>query len=94
MGIGAPIIGGMNDVIKTLGGPAAVARLLGIRAPSVIGWRGRIPRDHCPAIEAALGGSTTAEQLRPDVSWSRVPDPAWPHPAGRPVIDVAKPLTT
>ena len=31
------------------------------------------------------------EELRPDVHWIRVPDPDWPHPQGRPAIDVAAP---
>ena len=29
--------------------------------------------------------------LRPDVRWARVPDAGWPHPDGRPCIDVAAP---
>lgn len=82
---------GMSDLISTLGGPAAVARMLGIRAPSVIGWSGRPPPDRCPAIERATSGKHTVEQLRPDVRWVRVADPDWPHPDGRPCIDVAAP---
>jgi len=79
------------DVITELGGPTAVARMLGIKGPSVIGWRGRIPMERCPAIERASDGRYTAEALRPDVTWVRVSDPAWPHPMGRPCIDVAAP---
>lgn len=81
----------MSELIKTLGGPAAVARMLGIKAPSVIGWGGRPPAERCPDIERAMGGKATCEQLRPDVRWQRVPDPHWPHPNGRPCIDVAAP---
>lgn len=51
--------------------------------------RRRTPPDRCPAIELATGGAVTCEQLRPDVRWVRVPDPGWPHPGGRPCIDVA-----
>lgn len=51
--------------------------------------RRKLPPDHCPAIERATHGTVTVEQLRPDVRWVRVPDPRWPHPAGRPCIDVA-----
>lgn len=51
--------------------------------------RRKLPPDHCPAIERATQGAVTVEQLRPDVRWVRVPDPNWPHPAGRPCIDVA-----
>ena len=77
--------------VDTLGGPAAVARMTGCKPPSVIAWRRRgIPADRCPLIERATAGAVTVEQLRPDVAWSRIPDPAWPHPAGRPVIDVAR----
>ena len=47
------------------------------------------PPDRCPDIERIVGGLVTAEKLRPDVRWVRVLDPSWPHPKGRPVIDVA-----
>jgi DNA-binding transcriptional regulator YdaS (Cro superfamily) len=81
------------SMIDQLGGPTAVARMVGCRVPSVIEWRKRgIPADRCPAIERATSGAVTVEVLRPDAAWSRIPDPAWPHPAGRPVIDVARPV--
>lgn len=51
--------------------------------------RRRLPADRCPAIERATNGAVAVERLRPDVRWVRVPDPAWPHPDGRPCIDVA-----
>jgi len=81
----------MSTLIASLGGPTAVARMLGIKAPSVIGWGDRPPPDRCPAIERATAGRVPCEQLRPDVRWQRVPDPDWPHPEGRPCIDVAAP---
>lgn len=63
--------------------PQFVSQLVrGERAP---------PPDRCPAIERATGGQVTCEELRPDVRWQRVPDPDWPHPDGRPCIDVAAP---
>lgn len=80
----------MRDLIHELGGPTAVARMLGIRAPSVIGWRGRIPAERCPHIEKATEGRWPCERLRPDVAWARVADPHWPHPAGRPCIDAGR----
>lgn len=49
-----------------------------------------LPAEHAPAIERASGGKVTCEELRPDVRWIRVPDPTWPHPEGRPCIDVAR----
>lgn len=80
------------STITDLGGPAAVARMCGVKPPSVIGWRGRVPTDRCPAIERATAGAVTCEALRPDVRWVRVPDAAWPHPGGRPCLDIAAPL--
>jgi len=85
------MITAMVDIISRLGGVTAVARMLNIRAPSVSGWAGRVPQDRCPAIERASAGSVTCEELRPDVRWQRVADADWPHPAGRPCIDVAAP---
>ncbi len=43
----------------------------------------------CPEIERASNGQVSCEQLRPDIRWHRVEDKAWPHPTGRPLIDVA-----
>ncbi|MEK8025021.1 transcriptional regulator [Pseudaquabacterium rugosum] len=79
----------MTNLIDDLGGVAAVARMAGVRMPTVSGWRGRIPALRCPAIERESG--TPVEELRPDVTWARIPDPTWPHPDGRPCIDVAGP---
>ena len=79
----------MTNLIQLLGGPTAVARMVGVTVPSVIGWRGRVPADRCPALERATAGRWTVDALRPDVRWHRIPDPAWPHPGGRPCIDVA-----
>ena len=77
--------------IDDLGGTSAVARMTGVAPPSVTAWRTRgIPPDRCPDIERATKGAVTVEQLRPDVVWQRVPDPAWPHPDGRPCVDVAR----
>ena len=82
----------MSELITSLGGPTAVARMLGIKPPSVIGWNGKPPSDRCPVIERATNGRVTCEELRPDVRWQRVPDPTWPHASGRPCIDVAAPV--
>lgn len=73
-----------------LGGPTAVARIVGLAVPTVHGWK-RIPEWHCPAIEKAKGGAVTVEEMRPDINWLRVKDKSWPHPKGRPVIDVGAP---
>ena len=79
-----------QDTIDRLGGPAVVARMLGCKPPSVVGWRKTgVPAARCPAIELAVAANVTAEEMRPDVHWVRVPDESWPHPDGRPCIDVA-----
>lgn len=49
------------------------------------------PPERCPEIERELYPQATCEQLNPKVRWVRVPDPDWPHPGGRPCIDVAAP---
>lgn len=79
--------------LKELGGKTAVARMLGIKLQSVISWNGRVPKERCPDVERGTGGRFTVETLRPDITWQRVPDPTWPHPDGRPCIDVAKRTT-
>ena len=82
-----------SDLIDNLGGTSAVARMAGVSPPTAHAYRYRgIPPERCPAIERATQGAHTVEALRPDVAWSRIADPSWPHPAGRPVIDVARPV--
>ena len=74
--------------VDDLGGPTAVARILGLKPPTVCGWK-RVPEWHCPTIELDKGGAVTVEEMRPDIPWRRIKDYRWPHPAGRPVIDLA-----
>lgn len=81
-----------HDAIDKAGGPVQVARMFGIAPPSVTLWRKRgIPPDRCPTIEQHTAGRVSVEELRPDVRWVRVSDPAWPNPAGRPCHDYAGP---
>ncbi len=82
-----------SELIDDLGGTSAVAKMTGVSAPTAHAYRYRgIPPERCPAIERATRGAHTVEALRPDVSWVRIQDPTWPHPAGRPAIDVARPV--
>lgn len=74
--------------VQDLGGPTAVARMVRLSVPTVHGWKA-IPEHHCPTIERATNGRWVCEQLRPEAPWLRVPDKKWPHPKGRPVLDVA-----
>lgn len=48
-----------------------------------------IPPNRAPDLELATEGALQVEQLCDRVRWVRVADPAWPHPQGRPCIDVA-----
>lgn len=56
-----------DQLIKALGGPAAVARLLGIKTPSVSGWT-QIPTDKKIrlAVIAEDQGITTRKELFPN----------------------------
>jgi len=74
--------------VQDLGGPTAVARMTGLSVPTVHGWKA-IPVHHCPTIERATACVRTCEDMQPGAPWLRVPDKRWPHPKGRPVLDVA-----
>lgn len=88
----------MNEAIRAavavFSSQAALARALGLNPVTVGQWVSgvrKLPEDRAPAVERLCGGAVTVEKLRPDVIWTRIPDPKWPHPAGRPCIDVAAP---
>lgn len=78
-----PNIWGMHDLqlIDALGGTLAVAALVGVKPPSVSGWKdaGRIPADKrirlAPIAESL--GITTRKELFPD-DWHRI----WPELIG------------
>lgn len=74
---------------------AEFAARIGLRGSDQVrqwrhGYDGRRPGpETCSAIECATNGAVPCEDLRPDIRWHRVKDPAWPwHPKGRPLIDV------
>lgn len=76
------------------GRQTSIARLIDAQPQLVWQWANGVkpvPADRCPAIERASDGAVTCEELRADVHWARVPDASWPHPLGRPTIDVAAP---
>jgi DNA-binding transcriptional regulator YdaS (Cro superfamily) len=88
----------LSDYINTARGTMSVlSAAIGAHSPDMSRWASGarpIPPERCPAIERATDGRVTCEELRQDVHWQRVPDPTWPHPDGRPCIDVARPTTT
>ncbi|MCR6700875.1 MAG: helix-turn-helix domain-containing protein [Dokdonella sp.] len=55
--------------IDVVGSQAGLARMIGIRSPSISGWivRGKVPAERCAAIERATSGLVTRYDLRPDV---------------------------
>ena len=61
----------LDRAIAILGSQEALAAALGIKSPSISGWRrrGRVPteRERCAAIERATDGKVTRFDLRPDV---------------------------
>lgn len=68
----------------------ALAAALEVPAVLILQWRGgtrAVPIARCPSIERETGGKVTCEELRPDVTWTRVRDRKWPHPDGRPLVD-------
>lgn len=83
----------LDSAVSIAGGVNALALAVGVSPslPSMWRARGTVPADNCPAIERATSGRVSCEELRPDVRWHRVPDADWPHPGGRPLIDVAAP---
>ena len=81
----------LNKAITDAGGVSAFAALIGVGQSVVSNWRSRgaVAADACPTIERATAGGVLCEELRPDVNWHRIPDADWPHPEGRPLIDVS-----
>lgn len=57
--------------IEVLGSVSALATAIGVAGslPSMWKARGRVPAEHCPAIERATCGAVRCEDLRPDVDW-------------------------
>lgn len=86
----------MNPIDKACeiaGSQRSLSTILEVSPATVNQWcsgERPIPIDRCPAIEIGCAGAVLCEELRPDVNWVRVPDPAWPHHHGRPLVDYAK----
>lgn len=71
-----------------------LASAIGVHPVLITQWRSAdirlVPADRCPQIERATEGAVTCEEMRADLQWVRVPDADWPHPQGRPLLDVTK----
>ena len=82
----------LERAIEIAGGVGRLASAIGIGQSAVSNWRARGTSPdpvHCAAIERVTKGEVPVELLRPETQWHRIPDADWPHPAGRPLIDVA-----
>lgn len=79
----------MDHIIDRLGGTNSVARMCGVKPPSVTEWRRNgVPGTRRIQLERATEGRFKAEDFGLDVRFIRIPDPSWPwHPSGRPVVD-------
>jgi DNA-binding transcriptional regulator YdaS (Cro superfamily) len=79
----------MDAVLEKVGGPTELRKSLGISKQTISDWKrwGHVSAKRAPAIERMTG--IPAEELAPPNNgrWVRVPDPAWPNPAGRPLFE-------
>jgi DNA-binding transcriptional regulator YdaS (Cro superfamily) len=74
----------IDQLAVRAGGLTRLAESFDVSKQTLVNWRTRgTPPDRCVEIEQLTG--FTVEQMRPDLRWIRVPDPAWPQ--GRPVWD-------
>lgn len=76
------------------GGLAGLARKLNLSGGKGTVWawldRDNVPPEHAAAIEQLEGGVVSVEQLTRGVRWRRIPNAAWPHPDGEPLIAVSR----
>jgi DNA-binding transcriptional regulator YdaS (Cro superfamily) len=63
-----------KEIIKTLGGSAAVGRYLGIRSQAISLWirTDRIPAERVPSLVRMSNGLVSANTMRPDVDWDAI----------------------
>lgn len=75
-----PLQAPIKDAVRTVGGQAVLARLLGLTAPTVNQWVNGVrpvPIYWCLPIEQATSGAVRRWDLRPD-DWHRI----WPELIG------------
>lgn len=67
-----PPAAALQRAIACCGGQSALASSLGLAQSYVWNWlaRGRVPAEHCPAIERVTARAVRCEDLRPDVDWA------------------------
>lgn len=82
----------LEKAIDKIGNATALAGALKVSVQAVGQWKNNIrpiPPERCVEIERLTDGEVTAESLSPGSRWVRTGDAAWPHPDGRPLLDVA-----
>jgi DNA-binding transcriptional regulator YdaS (Cro superfamily) len=81
----------LNKAIGLAGGHPELTAGIGVKPHAAHMWlaRGNVPPKQRAAIERFLKGAVTVEEFGDDVRWQRVKDRAWPHPKGRPLLDVS-----
>lgn len=67
-----------KEIIAKAGGVRSVSLELKINRQSVYDWirAGRIPAERCIDLERLSGGNVRCEQMRPDVDWAYLRNPA------------------
>lgn len=62
----------LDRAIAEAKGVSALASSIGVVQTAVSNWRsrGKVPAEHCPAIERATNGKVRCEELRPDIPWA------------------------
>lgn len=78
--------------------PTAIAKALGgsVTRQVVEHWqsKGSVPAEKAPLVERACrqrGCMVSVDALCPGKRWVRLKDKQWPHPDGRPLLDLAEP---
>lgn len=74
-----------------------IAAFFKISKTAVHNWfQTQVPAERCPDLEwffhkqcTVQPKANTVEKLRPDLKWVRFPDRRWPHPKGRPCLDLS-----
>jgi DNA-binding transcriptional regulator YdaS (Cro superfamily) len=86
----------LNKAISLAGSHAELTAGIGAKPNAARMWlaRGNVPAEQRVAIERFLKGKVAVEEFGDDVRWTRVKDRSWPHPKGRPLLDVAKETAT
>ena len=73
--LAATMLAAIQRAIEILGSQAQLAKACNQKPQAVTRWlrTGKVPANHCLAIEVATKGAVTCQDLRPDVFGRRAP---------------------